>query len=144
VRFNRASLYWGGLATQVAGTIAILWHGIPIYRQFLTGATDQKADGEVIAWAVVSVVAIQSAYWGARKLLPSVNVPRSVVLGHAALFAARVNFVFAGALLTVFVFVRFQEIEFSFWRSALLIAVLFSLFCTTLELERLGKRLGEL
>jgi hypothetical protein len=41
------------------------------------------------------------------------------------------------------VFARLDQIEFSLWRFALLFAVLFSLFCSTLELERLGRRLGE-
>jgi hypothetical protein len=40
-------------------------------------------------------------------------------------------------------FTRFQELQFSIWNVSLLLAVLFSMFCYTLELERLGKALWE-
>ena len=36
---------------------------------------------------------------------------------------------------------RNDDVEFVWWRALMLFAVLFSMFCFTLELERLGKRL---
>jgi phosphotransferase system glucose/maltose/N-acetylglucosamine-specific IIC component len=57
------------------------------------------------------------------------------------LFSARLNFVFATGLFATIVFVRFPEIEFSWWRALVLLAVLFSMYCFTLELERLGQAL---
>jgi hypothetical protein len=140
---NRANLYWGALATEIAGAIVILWQGVPIYRRFLTGITDQKAGGEVILSVVLAAVAIQVSYWWATTIFPSVKVRRSVILGHLAMFLARLNFVFAGAMLCVVMYVRSSEIEFSLWRFVVLIVALFSIFCCTLELERLGRRLNE-
>jgi hypothetical protein len=58
---RRNQFYWGALAIEIAGTIAILWHGIPIYRRFLTGTTDQPADIEVVVWAAAAATAIQLA-----------------------------------------------------------------------------------
>jgi glycerol-3-phosphate acyltransferase PlsY len=140
---HRKQFYWCAVAIEIAGTIAILWHGIPIYRRFLTGTADQPADIGVVVWAAAAAAAIQLAYWGATRIFSSIELPRSIVASHFVLFAARLNFVFAGALLSVIVFARLDQIEFSLWRFALLLAVLFSLFCSTLEFERLGRRLGE-
>jgi hypothetical protein len=39
--------------------------------------------------------------------------------------------------------VRFNELEISLWGFVLLSSVLFSIFCYTLELERLGRALVE-
>ncbi len=46
-------------------------------------------------------------------------------------------------MFSVVFFTRFKELEFSIWKVLFLLAVLFSLFCYTLELERLGKAFWE-
>ena len=140
---NRASLYWGALATEIAGSIVILWHGVPIYRRFLTGITDQRAEGGIMLSVAVAAGAIQVSYWWATTIFGSVKIPRAVILGHIAMFLARLNFVFAGAMLCVVIYVRSSEIEFSLWRFLVLIVALFSIFCCTMELERLGRRMTQ-
>ena len=93
-----------------------------------------------IIWALLGTFLIQAAYWGSTvSVFPKLPVRRNIVLGHAVLFLARLNFVFAGGLFATVVLVRASEIEFSWWRALMLFGVLFSLFCYTLELERLGQ-----
>jgi hypothetical protein len=135
-------LYLMLLAVQCAGDLGILFHGIPIYRRFLTGVVDQRADPSTFAWAAASVVAIQAAYWwSTSRVFPTLSIRPRLLPGHVVLFSARLNFVFATGLFATIVFVRIAEIEFSWWRALVLLAVLFSMFCFTLELERLGQSL---
>jgi hypothetical protein len=94
--------------------------------------------------AVFSIALVQTAYWYQvfNVILP-VRTKR-VVVGHLLLFASRLGFIVASALFSIVLFQHLPEIDFvqnwsSFlWRGLLLLAVLFSLFCFTTELERLG------
>ena len=65
------------------------------------------------------------------------------MLGHAIQFLGRLSFVFIGGLFGVVFFTRFEQLEFSIWKILFLLAVLFSLFCYTLDLDRLGKAFWE-
>jgi hypothetical protein len=130
------------LALEASGAGIIIWHGLPLYRSLLSVAGYQQADGGIIIWAIGAVVLIQASYWVSTfKVFPALSVRRHVFAGHAVLFLARLNFVFVSSLFAVVVFSRPVDLEFVAWRAATLLAVLFSMFCFTLELERLGKRL---
>jgi hypothetical protein len=130
------------VALEASGAAVILWHGLPLYRSLLSAAEFHQADAGSVAWAIVGIVLIQVAYWTASaKVFPSLSVPRHVFAGHAVLFVARLNFVFVSGVFAVVVISKPVDIEFIAWRAATLVAVLFSMFCFTLELERLGKRL---
>jgi hypothetical protein len=129
-------------ALEVAGAIIILWHGVPIYRRLLEGALAQEADLAVIAWAIVGSLLIQVPYWiSTLKVFRLLAVPRHIFAGHVVIFLARLNFVFVGGLFSAVVIVRAADLEFVPWRAALLAGVLFSMFCFSIELERLGKLL---
>jgi len=57
------------------------------------------------------------------------------------MFLARLNFIFVSGLFSAVVIVRAADLEFVAWRAALLGAVLFSMFCFSIELERFAKLL---
>ena len=136
-------LYLLLVALEVAGAVTILWHGVPIYRSLLAEQSIQPADMAVVAWAIAGITLIQAPYWfSTLRGFRSQAIPRYVFAGHAVLFLARLNFVFVSGLFAAVVFVRGAEIEFVPWRAAMLAAVLFSMFCFSLELERLGKALA--
>jgi hypothetical protein len=67
----------------------------------------------------------------------------NLLLGHVVLFLSRLNFVFAGAVFSAVYLVRFNELEISLLGFVLISVVLFSIFCYTLELERMGRALLE-
>jgi len=140
----RQKVYLLLLAIEAAGGAAILWHGLPLYRRMLSGGVAfEHADTSSVTWAAIGIVLIQTAYWASTfTVFPLLSVPRHVLAGHAALFLARLNFVFVSSLFAVVVFSKPVDLEFVAWRAALLVAVLFSMFCFSLELERLSKRLG--
>jgi hypothetical protein len=128
------------LAIEAAGAIIVLWHGVPIYRSLLQRTFVETADGAVVDWAIAGIVLIQAPYWlSTFKVFPSVAVPSHIFAGHALAFLSRLNFVFVSGLFASLVYTRGPEIEFVPWRALILAAVLFSMFCFSLELERLAK-----
>jgi hypothetical protein len=84
----------------------------------------------------------QACYWYRVRNVPVPAGYRNIALGHLLAFASRLGFIFGGALFSVY-FLRHAPVlalaplDIA-WRGALLIAILFSLYCYTLELERLG------
>jgi hypothetical protein len=134
--------YWLLFALQVVGAAIIMWHGVPLYRSFLPGHDLDPAEAQVFVWALLGVLLLQVPYWIAtRRVFPRAAIPKSLLGGHLALFVARLNFILASSLFVVIVFVRSTEIEFVWWRALVLFAVLFAIFCFSLELERLGRRM---
>ena len=129
------------IAVQTAGAALILWNGVPIYRQILTDPSKHEQRTNRLVLAVVAVVMIQRAYWLRIRLHLPPPQRGHVVLGHFASFVARLSFIFGSALFSVVFFARMPELNISPVRIVVLLAVLFSLFCYTLELERLGKAL---
>lgn len=87
----------------------------------------------------------QACYWYRLRNVPVPTGYRNIVLGHLLAFASRLGFIFGGALFSLY-FLRHAPVlalaplDIA-WRGALLVAVLFPLYCFTLELERLGAAL---
>ena len=87
----------------------------------------------------------QACYWYRlhRVTLPAIR--RNLPLGHLLAFASRIGFIFGSALFSVYFLRHAPVVQLStadlIWRGGLLLAILFSLYCYTLELERLGSAL---
>lgn len=105
--------------------------------------------GTVIATSAGSAVQIvlaaligQACYWWRQRHVTIPGTYSSLVIGHLFSFAARIGFVFGGALFSLYYLRHVPELDLGYldlsWRSALLLAILFALYCYTLELERLG------
>jgi hypothetical protein len=139
----KIALNWLLFIAESVGALIILWHGIPIYRRLLMGVTDQRAGASVILWVSIAVAVIQVGYWIRLQCFPPPRFNRRLILGHAIQFLGRLSFVFIGGMFGVVFFTRFQQLEFSVWKVSPLLAVLFSMFCYTQELERLGKAFWE-
>jgi hypothetical protein len=134
--------YWLLLALQVVGAGIIVSEGVPMYRSFLPGRDIAPVDADLLAVVLFAVLLLQVPYWIATlKLFPQAAIPKSLLGGHFAFFVARLNFILASSLFVVIVFVRRADIEFIWWRALTLFAVLFAIFCFSLELERLGRRM---
>lgn len=134
---------WLLFTAESIGALIILWNGVPIHQRLLVGHTAQEAGSRVFVLGAVAVILIQSAYWIRLRCFPPLRFKRQLVLGHAIQFLGRLSFVFIGGMFSVVFFTRFEELEFSIWKAPLLMAVLFSLFCYTLDLDRIGKAFSE-
>ncbi len=135
--------YWLLLACQSAGVGIILWMGVPIYRRLLLGAPDTGPKLSVTCWALIALALVQPAYWMARRIPPVVGGGPRPFLGHVVQFLGRLTIIYVGGMFAAVFYVRYHELQLAFWREAMLIAILFSVFCYTKELERLGQALME-
>lgn len=118
----------------------------PIFRQVITqlGEPQDISPYQQVAVAGGALV-LQACYW-VRFRWVAVPAPfRNALVRHLFLFASRVSFFFGGALFSVFFFRHVPELDQfpSFIQGAVklleVLLVLFSLFCYSLEIERLGR-----
>ncbi len=126
---------------ETAGLGIILWQGAPIYRRILAGSVG-PASPETLMLGLLGVGLIQVAYWLRRAAISSLKLKPLLFLSHIVLFISRLSFIFGAALFTAIMYYRFPEFEKSIPRLAVLVAVLFSIFCYALELEWLASELG--
>ncbi len=138
---QKLTLYFLLLAVQTAGAALLLINGVPIYRQAVGDFSQHRPQPGILWWAVAAVGMIQGAYWTAMRLRVAPPKSGQVVIGHLAAFVARLSFIFASSSFTLIFIVRFEDLNLPFDRILMLLAMLFSMFCYTLELERLAKAL---
>jgi hypothetical protein len=90
-------------------------------------------------WVTIATALIQIGYWLRYLHQTSPSLPRRVLIGHVLMFLARLNFIFTGGVFSAVFFVRFDQVEFSLSGTGLLFLILFSMFCVSLDLERVGQ-----
>jgi hypothetical protein len=148
--------HWGALAyaflllMQTAAASVLFWTIFPIFRRIIEQiGQPQELSGATQLAIVGGVVILQCCYW-VRLRFVKVRAPlHSVFIGHLFLFASRASFFFGGALFSVFFFRHIPEFEAlpplaqGIATVFAVLAVLFSLFCYSLELERLGRAIEE-
>jgi hypothetical protein len=139
----RIALYWILFLGQTIGDATILSHLIPLFRRLVTSGLYEKTPPKVLVFAALGVIIIQVCYWLDQHWFATLRLGHNPLLGHTVLFLSRLNFIFAGAVFSAVYLVRFKELDISLWGFVLLATVLFSIFCYTLELERLGRALVE-
>ncbi|TXN00056.1 hypothetical protein FV242_23300 [Methylobacterium sp. WL64] len=141
-----AAAYGGLLILQTAAASCLLWIMLPIFRRMIS-RLGEPLDLEL--WRLVTVIGcvtvMQSCYWIRIQRVPIYIPFRNVVVGHLLLFASRASFFFGGAFFSVIFFRHVPELSAlpplgqGFAKALAVLAILFSLFCYSLELERLGK-----
>ncbi len=128
---------------QAVGFGIVMASGVPIYRQMATDFTNHQPPSGILWWAAAGVILIQCAYWLRVRLQPSMPRRGGLVLGHLVSFLGRLSFILASSTFSLMIFTRFEELSLPAHRILMLVALLFSLFCFSLELERLGRSLSE-
>lgn len=131
--------FWFWLLVQTVADMIVLWNGIPFYRRLLLAG--QQFDPPLYLIAALCSVAGQVGYWSAMPLRRRVVLPRRTVAAHAIQFLTRLNFIYASAMFSVVFFVKFDELDIRLWKIVILVAVLFSMFCYSSQLEWVGKAL---
>ena len=139
----RIALYWILFLGQTIGDAAILSLLIPLFRRLVTSGHYEKMPPKIFVFAALGVIIIQVCYWLDQHWSVTLRLGHNPLLGHLILFLSRLNFIFAGAVFSAVYLVRFNELDISVWGFVFLFTVLFSIFCYTLELERLGRALVE-
>ena len=143
----RAALFYAVLlGLQTAAAIFLFWIIFPIFLRLVSNLGAQQELGLPFQLAALSGVAVlQVCYWTRLRWVPVVAPFRSVVVSHIMLFASRISFFFGGALFSAIFFRHVPQLEAlppmaqGIAKAAGVLAVLFALFCYSLELERLGR-----
>ena len=145
-----AAAYGGLLALQTAAASCLLWMILPVFRRMVSRLGEpQELEPWRLAILVGSVVVLQACYWVRLRCVPISAPFRNILVGHLLLFSSRASFFFGGAFLSLVFFRHVPELGAlppfgqAGAKGIAILAVLFSLFCYSLELERLGKAIED-
>src|SRR6185295_2479970 len=146
----RTAIYLSLLAIQIAGALVFVWQQLPEFRQVVTSPGEQlpkDASSDLMMAAILLVM--QAAFWVRLLRIPIPFRRPNVFLNHLFLFFGRLSFIFGSALFSVVVFRHLPELgrdtDFLLMarRGLLFVGCLFALFCTSLEVERLGQAFAD-
>lgn len=133
------------LIVQTACALVILFHIHTAFRVLVAHIGEQQTlPTGILAQICMAALLGQICYWTRLYRVPLPQGFRSLPLGHLLAFAARLGAIVGGALASIYFLRHLPEltsIADSFtlaWRSVLLLAVVFAIYCYTLELERLA------
>jgi hypothetical protein len=137
-------------AVQACGAAFVICNDLPGYTQLVQSPGQQLADVPYDNYEMIAILAaMQTAYWYRFRCLAIPFAGPKLVLSHIFLFLGRLSFIFGSALFSIVLFRHLPALdpEVDFFlaarRGIFLFFSLFALFCTTLELERLGNALAE-
>jgi hypothetical protein len=143
---SKAAIYLFVLAIQIFGAIDFVWRQLPEFRQVAVNPGEQLTYDSYSDLVTVGILAImQIAFWYRQLYVPIPFQRSNMVLNHLFLFLGRLSFIFGSALFSVVVFRHLPElgpetdILLAVKRGVILVGCLFALFCTSLEVERLGQ-----
>jgi hypothetical protein len=142
----KAAAYLFVLAIQISGAILFVWQQLPEFRQLVVNPGEQLPYDVVSVVMTVGVLAVmQISFWYRLLFIPTPFRRPNMILNHVLLFLGRLSFIFGGALFSVAVFRHLPELSreidilLTVRRGIILVGCLFALFCTSLEVERLGQ-----
>jgi len=145
----QTAIYFFLLAIQILGVIVFVWQQLPAFRQVVLNPGEQPpidAYSEAVAFAVS--FGMQISYWCRLLYIPVPLLRSNIFLNHLFLFLGRLSFIFGSALFSVVVFRHVPELGLEtdallmVRRGMVFVASLFALFCSSLEVERLGQAFG--
>lgn len=131
--------YVAYFSLEAAAMAFVMWDGLPIYRHL----TQLEQVGTPADYAILfaAVTAIQLSYWRALRHDLPFAMPKRPFLAHVFLFVSRLSFIFASSLFGFVVYRYFDRLSLGPMRLVLFIAVLFSVFCVSRHLEKIGNTL---
>lgn len=142
----KTALYLLLLAIQIVGAISFVWLQLPEFRQVVVNPGEQLPKDPVSDLLMAGIFAVmQLSFWVRLLRIPIPFRRSNAVLNHVLLFLGRLSFIFGSALFSVVVFRHLPElgretdIGLAVLRGIMFVGCLFALFCTSLEVERLGQ-----
>ncbi|MCW1411895.1 hypothetical protein OLZ32_27125 [Rhizobium sp. 1AS11] len=142
-------IYLGLLAAQTAAALTLFWIVFPIFHGLITHLGSAMLALSDQGGIVASAALLHCCYWTRLKWVPVTRPFHSVFVAHLLFFASRVSFFFGGALFSAIFFRHLPELDAfpplaqTFVKSLYVTATLFGLFCSLLELDRVGKAMED-
>jgi hypothetical protein len=130
---------------QIVGAMIFIWQDLSEFEQLLLNPGEQLPKdiySDLVAFGVFCVM--QISFWCRILYVPIPLRRPNIFLSHVFLFLGRLSFIFGGALFAVVVFRhlpkmgRDADVLLATVRGIIFLGCLFALFCTSLEVERLG------
>jgi hypothetical protein len=142
----KTKLYSVLFAVQMLGAITFVWQELPEFRQVLDYPGKQlpyDIPSDLMTAGVFLVM--QIAFWYRQLHVPIPFRRPNMILNYVLLFLGRLSFIFGSALFSVVMFRHLPELGretdmlLLVGRGTILVGCLFALFCSSLEVERLGQ-----
>ena len=124
---------------EAAAMAFVMWDGLPIYRHLTRLEQVVTPTDYAILFGAVTV--IQVSYWRALRHDLPFAMPKRPFLAHVFLFVSRLSFIFASSLFGFVVYRYSDRLTLGPTRLVLFMAVLFSVFCVSRHLEKIGNTL---
>ena len=142
----QARLYLLLLAIQISGAITFVWQQLPEFRQVAVSPGVQLTSDTFSDLMTLGVLCVmQIPFWYRLLYIPIPFRQPNMIPNLVFLFLGRLSFIFGSALFSVVVFRHLPELGrdtdvfLTARRGIILVGCLFALFCTSLEVERLGQ-----
>ena len=133
------------LGAQIFGATIFIWQDLSEFEQLLLYPGEQLPKDIRSDLIILGVCCLmQVAFWCRILYVPIPFHRSNVFLNHLLLFLGRLSFIFGGSLFAVVVFRHLPKMGrdadalLATERGIIFICCLFALFCTSLEVERLG------
>jgi hypothetical protein len=137
---HSTTTYFACSLAETLGIALVLWDGIPLFRHLIRfELTSTQVDQRIM---VVAVVLILAPYWVCLRRDPPFDLPQQEFLGHVFLLINRLVFIFASGVFSLVVYRYWDVFNPSFFKTCLMMAVLFAVFCFSRHLERIGNLLN--
>ena len=138
------------LAAETLAASVIFWTSFPMFSRIMQHSGEPQVLGSgTFVPVLVAAALLQACYW-IRYRRVAIRTPlHSVLVGHLLIFASRASFFFGSALFSLVFFRHVPQLAVlpptgqGVVKAAGVLVVLFSLFCYSLEIERLGKATEE-
>jgi len=137
-----------GVQTGASGVLFLVV--FPLFQQIvLRSGQPQSLESSTAISALAAALLVQACYWVRYCYVPIWVPSRSALVGHLLMFASRVSFFFGGALFSAIFFRHVPQLdalpplEQSLMKGCGVLLLLFTVFCYSLELERLGRAIEE-
>jgi hypothetical protein len=134
------------LAIQIVGAITFICQELPEFGKLLRNPGQQLPEDAYSDLVTVGIFCVMQISFWCRLLYVPIPFRRSnLFLNHVFLFLGRLSFIFGSALFVVVVFRHLPELRretdvmLVAQRGIIFLGCLFALFCTSLEVERLGQ-----
>ncbi len=134
------------LGIQTAAASVLFWTIFPVFQAVMLRAGQaQQLECSFLILIAAATLVLQISYWTRYWQVPLWAPVRSAFLGHILLFLSRISFFFGSALFSAVFFRHVPQLEIlppleqSIAKAIGFMAILFALFCYSLELERLGR-----
>ncbi|GLS22779.1 hypothetical protein GCM10007874_57990 [Labrys miyagiensis] len=142
---KQRALYLGLFAAQTVCATILVFELMPFFWRLVDDLGEvQEVSNRGEALACLCVVVFQACYWWRINNLGVPFATKSQLLSHLLVFVGRMSFLFAGTLASLIFFRHMPLLAPSnltltgALRLLLFLAVLFSWFCYSLEVERFG------